>query len=77
MGICQDWVEEVQEKKEHNEPVGEVRVVREGIPEHMKGMFDRARAGVVEDEAVAIKLLLIKYRGVFAENGMNLTDFRP
>ena len=30
-------------------------------------MFDRASAGVGEDEAVALKLLLIKYRGVFAE----------
>ena len=30
----------------------------------MKDMFDRASAGVGEDKAVALKLLLIKYRGV-------------
>ena len=30
----------------------------------MKDMFDIASAGVGEDEAVALKLLLIKYRGV-------------
>ena len=38
-------------------------------------MFDRASAGVGEDEAVALKLLLIKYRGVFAEHDMDLGDF--
>ena len=31
----------------------------------MKDMFDRACAGVGEDEAVALKSLLIKYRGFF------------
>ena len=44
--------------------MGAVRGVGEGIPEHMKDMFDRASAGVGKDEAVALKLLLIKYRGV-------------
>ena len=37
MGIGQDWVEK------YSEPVGTVRGVGEGIPEHMKDMFDRAR----------------------------------
>ena len=41
----------------------------------MKDMFDRASMGVGEDEAVALKLLLIKYRGVFAEHDMDLGDF--
>ena len=41
--------------------MGAVRGVGEGIPEHMKDMFDRVRAGVGEDETVALKLLLIKY----------------
>ena len=56
--ICQDWVEEEQEMGEYFEPVGAVRGVGEGIPEHMKDVFDRARVGVGEDEAVALKLLL-------------------
>ena len=55
---------------EYSEPVGAVRGVGKGIPEYMKDMFDRASAGVEEDEAVALKLLLIKYRGVFAEHDM-------
>ena len=55
--------------------MGAVRGVGEGIPEHMKDMFDRASAGVKEDEAVASKLLLIKYRGVFTEHDMDLGDF--
>ena len=41
----------------------------------MKDMFDRASAGVGEDEAVALTLLLIKYRGVSAEHDMDLGDF--
>ena len=49
--------------------------VGEGIPEHMKDMFDRPSAGVGEDEAVTLKLLLIKYRGVFAEHDMDLGGF--
>ena len=57
--IGQDWEEE--EIEEYSEPVGAVRGVGEGIPEHMKDMFDRASAGVGEYEAVALKLLLIKY----------------
>ena len=60
---------------EWNEPMGSVRGVGEGIPEHMKDMFDRTSAGVVDDEEVALKLLLIKYRGVFAEHDMDLGDF--
>ena len=44
--------------------VGAVRDVGEVIPEHMKDMFDRARTVVGEDETMALKLLLIKYRGV-------------
>ena len=55
--------------------MGAVRGVGEGIPEQMKYMFDRASAGVVEAEAVALKLLLIKYRGVFAGHDMDLGDF--
>ena len=74
MGIGQDWEEE-QEIVEYSEPMGAVRGVGEGIPEHIKDMFDRASAGVGEDEAVALKLLLIKYRGVFAEHDMDLGDF--
>ena len=73
MGTCQDWEEEL-EIVEYSEPMGAVRGVG-GIPEHMKDMFDRARAGVGEDEAVALKLLLIKYKGVFAEHDMDLGDF--
>ena len=49
---------------EYSEPVGALRSDGEGIPEHMKYMFDSAWAGVGEDEAVALKLLLIKYTGV-------------
>ena len=60
---------------EYSEPMGAIRGVGEGIPEHMKDMYDRASAGVGEDEAVALKLLLIKYRGVFAEHDMDLGDF--
>ena len=60
---------------EYSEPMGAVRGVGEGIPEHMKDMFDRASAGVGEDEAVALKLLLIKYREIFAEHDMDLGDF--
>ena len=76
MGIGQDWEEEEeQEIVEYSEPMGAVRGVGEGIPGHMKDMFDRASAGVGEDEAVALKLLLIKYRGVFAEHDMDLGDF--
>ena len=55
--------------------MGAVSGVGEGIPEHMRDMFDRASAGVGEDEAVALKLLLIKYRGVFAEHDMDLGVF--
>ena len=55
--------------------MGAVRGVGEGVPDHMKDMFDRASAGVGEDEAVALNLLLIKYRGVFAEPDMDLGDF--
>ena len=40
---------------EYSGAVGAVRVVGEGIPEHMKDMFDRARVGVGEDETVALK----------------------
>ena len=76
MGIGQDWEEEEeQEIVEYSEPIGAVRGVGEGIPGHTKDMFDRASAGVGEDEAVALKLLLIKYRGVFAEHEMDLGDF--
>ena len=64
MGIGQEWKEE-QEIVEYSEPMGAVRGIGGGIPEHMKDMFDRASACVGEDEAVALKLLLIKYRGVF------------
>ena len=74
MGIGQDWEEE-EEEQEYIEPVGAVRGVGEGIPEHMKDMFDRASAGVGEDETVALKLLLIKYEGVFAEHSIDLGDF--
>ena len=74
MEIGQDWVEkEEQEIVEYSEQMGAVRGVGEGIPEHMKDMFDRA--GVGKDEAVALKLLLIKYRGVFAEHDIDLGDF--
>ena len=55
--------------------MGAVRGVGEGIPEHMKDMFDSASAGVGEDEAVTLKLLLKKYRGVFTEHDMDLGDF--
>ena len=49
MGIGQDWEEEEkQEVVEYSEPMGAVRGVREGIPEHMKNMFDRASSGVGE-----------------------------
>ena len=41
----------------------------------MKYMFDIARVGVREDEAVALKLLLIKYRVLFAEHDIDLIDF--
>ena len=75
MGIGQDWEEDEQEIEEYSEPMGAVRGVGERIPEHMKDMFDRANAGVGEDEAVALKLLLIKFRGVFAEHDMDLGDF--
>ena len=51
MGIGQDWGEEEQEIEEYSEPMGALRGVGDGIPEHMKDMFDRA--GVGEDEAVA------------------------
>ena len=74
MGIGQDWEEE-QEIEEYSEPVGAVRVIGEGIPEHTKDMLDRASAGGGEDEAVALKLLLIKYRGGFAEHDMELEYF--
>ena len=74
MGIGQDWEKE-QEIVEYSEPMGAVRGAWEGIPEHMKDMFDRASAGVGEDEAVALKLLLIKYRGIFAEHDIDLEDF--
>ena len=41
MEIGQDLKkEEEQEIEEYNEPVGAVRGVWEGIPEHMKVMFD-------------------------------------
>ena len=73
MGIGQDWVEE--EIVEYSEPMGVVRRVGEGIPEHMKDMIDRASTGVGEDEAVALKLLLIKYRVFFSEHDMDLGDF--
>ena len=75
MGIGQDWVEEEQEMEEYSEHEGAGRGVGEGIPEHTKDMFARARAGVGEDEAVALNLLLIKYRGGFAEHDMDLRDF--
>ena len=76
MGIGQDWEEEEeQEIVEYSESMGAVRGVGEGIPEYMKDMFDRASAGVGEDGAVALKLLLIKYRGVFAEHEMDLEHF--
>ena len=52
--------------------MGAVRDVGEGIPEHMKDMFDKARVGVGEDEAMALKLLLQKYRGFFADHDMDL-----
>ena len=61
--------------EEYSEHVGAVRGVGEGIPEHMKYMFDKERVGLVEYEAVALKLLLIKYREVFAEHDMDLGDF--
>ena len=47
MGIGQDWEEEEeQEIEEYSEPVSAVRGIGEGIPGHMKDMFDRANAGV-------------------------------
>ena len=62
MGIGQDWEEQEEEEKqeivEYSEPMGAVRGVGKGIPEHINDMFDRASAGVGEDEAVALKLLL-------------------
>ena len=75
MGIGQDWEVEEQEIVEYSELMGTIRDVGEEIPEHMKDMFDRASVGVGEDEAVALKLLLIKYRGVFAKHDMDLGDF--
>ena len=73
MRIGQVWEEEEeQDIVEYSEPMVAARGVGEGIPEHMKDMFDRASAGVGEDEAVALKLL--KYRGVFAEHDMDLGD---
>ena len=75
MGIGQDWEEEEQEIEEYSEPMGAVRGVGEGISEHMKDMFDRASAGVGEDEAVALKLLVIKYNGVVAEHDTDFGDF--
>ena len=58
MGIGQDWVEEEeQEIEEYSEPVGAVRSVGKGNPEHMKDMFDGAWTGVEEEEAVASKLM--------------------
>ena len=57
MVIGQDWVEE---KEDYSEPVVAVMGVGEGTPEHTKDMFDRVRVGVGEDEAAALKLLLIK-----------------
>ena len=41
----------------------------------MKDIFDRASAGVGEDEAVTLKFLLIKYREVFAEHDIDLGDY--
>ena len=38
-------------------------------------MFERARVGVGEEEAVALKFMLLKYRGTFAEHDMDLGDF--
>ena len=73
--ICIWEEEEEQEIVEYSEPMGAIRGVGEGIPGHMKDMFDRASEGVGEDEAVALKLLLKKYRGVFAEHDMDLGDF--
>ena len=76
MGIGQDWEEEEeQEIEDYSELVGAVRGVGEGIPEHMKDMFDKASAGMGADETMALKLLLIQYRGVFAEHDMDLGDF--
>ena len=65
MGIGQDLVEEKQEMEEYSELVGAVRGVGEGIPKYKKDMFNIARVGVGKDEAVALKLLLMKYRGFF------------
>ena len=48
-----------------------------GIPEHIADMVDRERVGIGEDEAVALKVLLIKYIVVFAEQNMDLGDFWP
>ena len=73
MRIGQNWEEkEEQEIVEYSKPMGAVKGVREGIPEHMKDMFDRASG---EDAVVALKLLLIKYRGFVAEHDMDLGDF--
>ena len=76
MGIGQDWEEE-EEQDKYSEPVGVVKGVGEGNPEHMEDMFDRASAGVGEDKAVALKLRLIKYREFFAEHDMDLGAFQP
>ena len=43
----------------------------------MKDTFDRASVDVGEYEAVALKVLLIKYRWVFVEHDMDLADFHP
>ena len=40
MGIGQDWVEEEEQEIEYSVPMGAVRVLGEGIPEHVKDMFD-------------------------------------
>ena len=47
----------------------------------MRDMFDRASAGVREDETVALKLLLINYRGDFLavkqKHVIDTKDARP
>ena len=71
LGIGQDWEEEEEQViVEYSEPMGAVRGVGEGIPEHMKDMFDRASAGVGGDEAVALKLLSKN-----VEHDMDLGEF--
>ena len=75
MGVGQNWVEEEQETEKYSKPVGAVRGVGEGIPEHMKYIFNRARAGVGKYGTLALELLLIKYRGVFVEPDMDLGGF--